>query len=687
MPPKKQSSLGRAIIKDKRKKNTGHKNATHPDLFVADIDDDAKKTAKLRSVIDQNDLDAFLSEAVMADKDFTAARQNVMVLDADTMKPIDATEDSDAEDVEEITPVRIPRRPSWDESTTPEMLDRQEKDSFLAWRREVATKEESWKTLSITPFEKNIEVWRQLWRVIERSDVVVQIVDGRNPLFYRCPDLEDYVHEVDSNKKNVLVINKADYLTRQIRQEWAEYFKSQGINHIFFSAILEQKRIEEESEQLLHNDSEEEEDHESDHESDHSESNDESAAKAETQTKPESIDADVNQLSLEPETTMDDPIHVHNREELLQRFLMAYYDSKVAVNGPIDKKVTIGMVGYPNVGKSSIINVLAQEKKVGVAAQPGKTKHFQTLHIDENIVLCDCPGLVFPSFIATRADMVLCGVLPIDQIREVRGPAALLASRIPREVLNSTYGFTLPRPKREEDPNRYATAEEVMQTWARTRGYMTGRGTPDESRAARYLFKDYVAGKILYCHLPPESQLAGGSKGVCVTEGVAFFQQGLKSRDLIESEEWQKKDKAQMKRQAAANAGESVPEDGRSSQGESALVDDIDMEEVKEFKQELAYPKDEGRKQKASHKAKIEQKNLRKKANFLYNDEQGFAGQSWVGVHTAGRKGHAAFTRVQHPYENASLSNKTKDSDKRKVVFASDTKHQQQHQQQQQCWA
>ncbi len=37
---------------------------------------------------------------------------------------------------------------------------------------------------------------------------------------------------------------------------------------------------------------------------------------------------------------------------------------------------TIGMVGYPNVGKSSVINVLCGSKKVGVAAQPGKTKHF-----------------------------------------------------------------------------------------------------------------------------------------------------------------------------------------------------------------------------------------------------------------------------------------------------------------------
>jgi large subunit GTPase 1 len=36
----------------------------------------------------------------------------------------------------------------------------------------------------------------------------------------------------------------------------------------------------------------------------------------------------------------------------------------------------VGTVGYPNVGKSSVINVLCGKKLVGVANRPGKTKHF-----------------------------------------------------------------------------------------------------------------------------------------------------------------------------------------------------------------------------------------------------------------------------------------------------------------------
>ena len=43
------------------------------------------------------------------------------------------------------------------------------------------------------------------------------------------------------------------------------------------------------------------------------------------------------------------------------------------------EKVEIGLVGYPNVGKSSVINAVFGKKKVAVASLPGKTKHFQTL--------------------------------------------------------------------------------------------------------------------------------------------------------------------------------------------------------------------------------------------------------------------------------------------------------------------
>lgn len=52
---------------------------------------------------------------------------------------------------------------------------------------------------------------------------------------------------------------------------------------------------------------------------------------------------------------------------------------------------------------------------------------FQTLYVDSNLMLCDCPGLVFPSFVTTKADLVVNGVLPIDQMRDCLPPTALVS--------------------------------------------------------------------------------------------------------------------------------------------------------------------------------------------------------------------------------------------------------------------
>src|SRR5699024_7590535 len=131
----------------------------------------------------------------------------------------------------------VPRRPKWDKTTTPMQLESMERESLLEWRRGLADLQEN-HDLLMTPFERNLEVWRQLWRVIERSDLVVQIVDARNPLLFRCEDLELYVKQIDSKKKNLLLVNKADMLTDNQREMWADYFDRNNIPFRFFSAHL-----------------------------------------------------------------------------------------------------------------------------------------------------------------------------------------------------------------------------------------------------------------------------------------------------------------------------------------------------------------------------------------------------------------------------------------------------------------
>jgi large subunit GTPase 1 len=484
---------------------------------------------KMRSVTEQGALDEFLSTAELAGTDFTAEKlNNVKIIHTDQRNPylLGASEErgirkKHAQNRNRLT---VPRRPKWDENTTHQQLDTQERMSLLDWRRGLAELQES-DDLLMTPFERNIEVWRQLWRVIERSDLVVQIVDARNPLLFRSADLEGYVKEVDSAKKNLLLVNKADMMTEGQREAWADYFQSKGINYKFFSAhlakeMLEDRDAEEELEERqnqqirnrdvpekvlvknvqdlnLKNVEQEDERNESEDEDDVNDDDDDS-----TEEEDGSEDSEENPPSSSDRTRI---LTVEELEGLfIQNSLSDLKDGR---------KTTIGLVGYPNVGKSSTINALIGAKKVSVSSTPGKTKHFQTIHLSDSVILCDCPGLVFPNFATTKAELVCSGILPIDQLREFTGPTGLVAQRIPQSFLENVYGIKINTRPLEEGGTGRPTASELLRAYARARGFATtGQGQPDESRAARYVLKDYVNGKLLYCHPPPHDPELDGAE-------------------------------------------------------------------------------------------------------------------------------------------------------------------------------
>ena len=197
----------------------------------------------LKSILEANSLDDFLAAAEMADRDFTTARTAAMVVVPLDKKPAAAAEGGagGAGYSFEYERLPVPRRPAWTKTMSAKELHRREKDSFLEWRRGLATLEEG-DGMMLTPFEKNLEVWRQLWRVLERSQLVVQIVDARNPLLFRCIDLERYVAELCKvkEKRSLLLVNKADLLTPEQRTRWADYFHKHRIPFLFFSAVVAQ---------------------------------------------------------------------------------------------------------------------------------------------------------------------------------------------------------------------------------------------------------------------------------------------------------------------------------------------------------------------------------------------------------------------------------------------------------------
>lgn len=61
------------------------------------------------------------------------------------------------------------------------------------------------------------------------------------------------------------------------------------------------------------------------------------------------------------------------------------------------KQISVGFIGYPNVGKSSVINTLRSKKVCKVAPIAGETKVWQYITLMRRIFLIDCPGVVFPT--------------------------------------------------------------------------------------------------------------------------------------------------------------------------------------------------------------------------------------------------------------------------------------------------
>ncbi|KAI9924443.1 hypothetical protein ASPWEDRAFT_101137 [Aspergillus wentii DTO 134E9] len=512
---KNSVGLGNSLMKDRfgkgkasNQKKVSHNNSVarkdmNGEMYVTNGAKEAS-WVKMRSITEQAALDEFLSTAELAGTDFTAEKiNNVKIIHADQKNPylLSASEERSAVKKQQKNKARltVPRRPKWDKTTTPAELDVMERQSLLEWRRGLAELQET-NDLLMTPFERNLEVWRQLWRVIERSDLVVQIVDARNPLLFRCEDLDIYVKEIDPKKANLLLVNKADMLTEKQRESWADYFERQGIDYRFFSAHLAKDRNE--ARQL---------------EADQAGSDSEERLADATKTMGIQ-DAKGKQPATEEDQGEDrgDDLagasksrrtEILDTDELEELFLANTPETLPQSDNPDQKpkqRTVIGLVGYPNVGKSSTINALLGAKKVSVSATPGKTKHFQTLNLSPKIMLCDCPGLVFPNFASTKAELVVNGVLPIDQQREFIGPAGLVAQRIPRNFVENVYGVKINTRPIEEGGTGVPTAYELLRAYARARGFATtGQGQPDESRAARYVLKDYVNGKLLFCHPPP----------------------------------------------------------------------------------------------------------------------------------------------------------------------------------------
>jgi large subunit GTPase 1 len=555
-----KNRLGRSLQKQQKQK-VGQVNDSG-ELVLGYVVDKESKRNKQESILDQTDMQAVLEYSSKV----TVEKQRAVIITKDSY----LKEYYDPVKIETMdkhwNDLTIPKRPQWDNSWTKEQLVEKEKEAFYEWRKSISELESN-EHLCLTPFEKNLEVWRQLWRVVERSEVVVQIVDARNPLLFRCIDLEKWCKQL--GKKTIILLNKADLLNEKQRQYWANFFKAEGLGYLFFSAKIESikneidsdddsdddvsedgdddqvkgekkekfvpRREKSESEDEDSDDDSEEEDNEylgkvksmrpkkskkgnKAVEEDAEDSDDEDYEANVKKALPR-IDGVVygqtKRKLVIPEgfQIIPEDIELLGSELLIKRLIQECADLGKLASGKAtrdyvedsDKKFTIGMVGYPNVGKSSTINALCGCKRVQVSQTPGKTKHFQTIILPNTpLTLCDCPGLVFPSFMSTKNEMYCNGLLRIANVKDIHGPVSIVCREIPKAILEHVYRVTLPLPKEHEDPDRCPTSNELLERFSYIKGFLTKLALPDMTRGGRIVLADYVSGKLLHVTPPPK---------------------------------------------------------------------------------------------------------------------------------------------------------------------------------------
>ncbi|VVC35559.1 GTP binding domain,P-loop containing nucleoside triphosphate hydrolase [Cinara cedri] len=377
--------------------------------------------------------------------------------------------------------LRFPIRPKWSSAMTREQLDSREygyfKDYLLTLKKRNDFDELSY-------FELNLETWRQMWRVMEMSDILVWIADARYPAVPTY--LFTYVLKT-LKKSLIIILNKVDLVPSAIALAWKDkiiqthnlddgdkakvhvlFFTSYTNSSEFKEGIQKKKprgklkMAAEAAESLL----------------------------IECKSIIEKYQAKIDLQSWEKKISEEKELVYDNEEDVeIEEKIIAVPDTSYEHSDLFQNNyLTIGLLGQPNAGKSSVLNALMGKKVVSVSRTPGHTKHFQTIFLTPNVRLCDCPGLVFPSKLP-KPLQVLMGCYPIAQLREPYSSIKFLAER-----LNLVKLLNLQHP--EPGENEWS-AIDICDSWAIKRGFITARaGRPDTYRAANNLLRMALDGKI-----------------------------------------------------------------------------------------------------------------------------------------------------------------------------------------------
>ncbi|KAJ3739762.1 NUC091 domain-containing protein [Lentinula detonsa] len=252
-------------------------------------------------------------------------------------------------------------------------------------------------------------IYGELYKVIDSSDVILHILDARDPMGTLCESVLEYIKKEKAHKQVVLVINKCDLVPNWVTARYIQHLTPRYPTIAFHAS----------------------------------------------------------------------PNHSFGKGSLIQllrQFSQLHSDKK---------QISVGFVGYPNVGKSSVINTLKSGKVCRVAPVPGETKVWQYITLTRRI-----------SYRLSRYRVVRVEALPTPSEHI---PALL--ERVKPLYLSRTYGIPLPNP---DDPTQSWESEALLDQLARMKGRLLKHGEPDVDSVAKIILSDWVRGRIPFFVPPPE---------------------------------------------------------------------------------------------------------------------------------------------------------------------------------------
>lgn len=331
-------------------------------------------------------------------------------------------------------------------------------------------------------------IWNELYKVIDSSDVVIMVLDARDPAGTRCAFIEKFLKTEKQHKHLIFVLNKVDLVPTWVTQRWVAILSAEYPTIAYHASL----------------------------------------------THPFGKGAVIN---------------------ILRQFSKLHADRK---------QISVGFIGYPNVGKSSVINSLRSKKVCKVAPIAGETKVWQYITLMQRIYLIDCPGVVYATAQSeSDVEKVLKGVVRIEMCPDPDQYIDAVLAKVQKQYIVRTYGI--------ED---WTDGEDFLSKLAMKTGKLLKGGDPNVPIAARMVLNDWQRGKLPY-YTPPVGFEVPKSK----EEGNNQQENGAEEKEVLdqkEASESEDKEKDAMK-DSDEEGSENEEEEGEEDSIEEGSEEELDV--------------------------------------------------------------------------------------------------------------